>query len=44
MELECGGHKGSWMKIADLDTGKVDDCLKKIRINGLNLCWSPCDD
>ena len=20
MELECGGHKGGWMRIADLDT------------------------
>ena len=26
MELECGGHKGGWMKIADLDTSKGDDC------------------
>ena len=26
MELECGGHKGGWMRIADLDTSKGDDC------------------
>ena len=26
MELECGGHKGGWMRIADLDTGRGDDC------------------
>ena len=26
MELECGGHKGGWMSIADLDTGRGDDC------------------
>ena len=26
MELECGGHKGSWMKIADLDTSRGDNC------------------
>ena len=26
MELECGGHKGSWMRIADLDTSRGDDC------------------
>ena len=26
MELECGGHKGGWMKIADLDTSRGDDC------------------
>ena len=27
MELECGGHKGGWMRIADLDTSKGDNCL-----------------
>jgi len=26
MELECGGHKGGWMKIADLDTSRGDKC------------------
>ena len=26
MELECGGHKGGWMRIADLDTSRGDDC------------------
>ena len=26
MELECGGHKGGWMRIADLDTTRGDDC------------------
>ena len=26
MELECGGHKGGWMSIADLDTSRGDDC------------------
>ena len=25
MELECGGHKGGWMRIADLDTSRGDD-------------------
>ena len=24
MELECGGHKGSWMRIANLDTSRGD--------------------
>ena len=24
MELECGGHKGDWMRIADLDTSRGD--------------------
>ena len=26
MELECDGHKGGWMRIADLDTSRGDDC------------------
>ena len=26
MELECGGHKGGWMRIADFDTSRGDDC------------------
>ena len=26
MELECGGHKGGWMRIADLNTSRGDDC------------------
>ena len=26
MELECGGHKGGWMRIADHDTSRGDDC------------------
>ena len=26
MELECGGHKGGWIRIADLNTSRGDDC------------------
>ena len=26
MELECGGHKGGWMRIVDLDTSRGDNC------------------
>jgi len=26
MELECGGYKGGWMRIADFDTSAGDDC------------------
>ena len=26
MELECGGHKGGWMRIADFDASRGDDC------------------
>jgi len=41
MRLECGGHKGGWMRIADLDTSRGDDCpgnLIKETINGVDLC------
>ena len=26
MELECGGHKGGWMRLAQLDTTNGDSC------------------
>ena len=26
MELECGSHKGGWMRIADLNTTRGDIC------------------
>jgi len=26
MELECGGYKGGWMRIADLDISRGDNC------------------
>ena len=26
MKLECGGHKGGWMRIADLDISRGDNC------------------
>ena len=26
MELECGGHKGGWMRVAQLDTTNGDTC------------------
>ena len=26
MELECGGHKGGWMRIADFDASRGGDC------------------
>ena len=25
-ELECGGHKGGWVRIADLDISRGDEC------------------
>ena len=44
MELECGGHKGGWMKIADYDIIRGDDCPKgwiKITANNIDVCRSP---
>ena len=44
MELECSGHKGGWMKIADYDTSRGDDCPKgwiKITANNIDICRSP---
>ena len=47
MELECGGHKGGWMKIADYDTSRGDDCPKgwnKITANSIAMCRSPSNN
>ena len=52
MELECGGHKGGWMRIADLDTSRGDDCPSgwtKITTNdpgqpSIDVCRSPNDN
>ena len=52
MELECGGHKGGWMRIADLDTSRGDDCPSgwtKIftfggEQPGVNVCRSPINN
>jgi len=46
MELECGGHKGGWMKIADYNMNKGDDCPKgwnKTIANSFNICRPPSD-
>ena len=46
MELQCGGHKGGWMKIADYDTSRGDDCPKgwnKITANNIYMCRSAND-
>jgi len=47
MELECSGHNGGWMKIADYDTSNGDDCptgWKNMTVNGLDLCRPPDDN
>ena len=44
MELQCGGYKGGWMKIADYDTSRGDDCPKgwnKTTANNIDVCRSP---
>ena len=46
MELECGGHKGGWMRIADYDTIRGDNCplgWNKTIANGIDVCRSPSD-
>ena len=43
MELECGGHKGGWMKVADYDTSRGDDCPNgwiKTTANNIDMCRS----
>ena len=32
MELECGGHKGGWMRIADLDASRMTALLDGPRL------------
>ena len=44
MELECGGYKGGWMRIADYDTSRGDNCpsgWNKIIVNDIAVCQSP---
>ena len=50
MELECGGHKGGWMRIADLDTSRGDDCpsgwikITTPATEQLEVCRTSSDD
>jgi len=53
MELECGGHKGGWMKVANISISSGDDCptgWTKITTPtnpvypSINVCRSPNDD
>jgi len=49
MELECGGHKGGWMRIADLDTSRGDDCptewskITTPHAPSIDVCRTPND-
>ena len=46
MELECGGHKGGWTRVAQFDTSKGDSCPPEWRLtttpgdNPKNVCRS----
>ena len=53
MELECGGHKGGWMRVANFSTSAGDDCpmgWSKITtpndpgFPSIDVCRSPNDD
>ena len=49
MELECSGHKGGWMKIADYDTSRGDDCPRgwnkmTVSDNNIDVCQSPSNN
>ena len=44
MELQCGCYDGGWMRIADYNTTRGDDCpsgWNKITANGIAVCRSP---
>ena len=46
MELDCGGYKGGWIRIADYDTSRGDNCpsgWNKSTANGITVCRSPSD-
>ena len=41
MELECGGHKGGWMRVADLDINGGDACPTEwtpVTVNSIQMC------
>ena len=46
MELQCGGHKGGWMKIAELNTSRGDDCPSEWTkiTNPIGACIAPNDN
>ena len=50
MELDCGGHKEGWMRIADIDTSKGDDCpsgwsrITTPSPEALEVCRASSDD
>ena len=40
MELDCGGNKGGWMRIADINTSRGDNCPSGW--NGYNSSYNYC--
>ena len=46
MELECGGHKGGWMVVTDLDINAGDSCPTEwagVTVNAVQMCQPPSD-
>ena len=44
MELECGGHKGGWMRVVDLDINRGDPCPTEwasVTVNTVRMCEPP---
>ena len=44
MELECGGHKGGWMRVVDLDISGGDSCpapWDQVTVNTISMCQPP---
>ena len=46
MELECGGHKGGWMRVVDLNINASDPCPTEwasVTMNSMQMCEPPSD-
>ena len=44
MELECGGHKGGWMRVAYLDINAGSPCPSEwasVTVNSIQMCQPP---
>lgn len=44
MELECGGHKGGWMRVADLDINAGSPCptqWRNVTVDSIQMCEPP---
>ena len=44
MELDCGGHKGGWMRVVDIDINGGDLCPTEwanVTVNSIHMCEPP---